>query len=409
MRIGILTFQRAYNYGAFLQCYSLQKYIRDNFSEHEVEVIDYCSQNMQKYYDICWKNYIFGAYNSLNNRGFRKRTRNFLSFVYRTVFKGKRSDRYFARKKLQPLFNESYCFLPLTKEKLVSDSYDEIIDFVDRLKFDIIIVGSDAIWNDYQTNIPNVFYLDKRIHARKMSYAASSYGMEYLDKDKKEIERIAECIKEFEFVGLRDDETENYVKYILADKQAVHTCDPTLTLCLESLPVNLDVIREKVKAFNIDFTKPIIGVMGDSSIVEMVKNIYGNDVQIVSLFEENKDCTIPLLELTPFEWAIVFSLFDATFTSYFHGTIFSLKNGTPTITMERNFKYSNAYVTKTKDLLCRLNLSDYYFDLEKQTVEQISQQIKMYQTNPQKERILKALEKESNTAKIFVDHLRKYK
>lgn len=409
MRIGILTFHRAYNYGAFLQCYSLQKYIRDNFPEHEVEVIDYYSTNMMKYYEISWKNYILGPYNSLSNCEFKNRFRYFLSFVYRTIFKKRRSDRYFAKKNLQPLFDKNYHFLPLTKEKMVSDSYNESIDFIEKFNFDVIIVGSDAVWNDYQTNIPSVFYLDKKIQAHKLSYAASSYGMQYRDKGRDEIERIARAIDDFEFVGVRDDETERYVKYLLGNKPVIHTCDPTLTLDLESLPVNIAKVKEKLEKYNIDFSKPIVGVMGNPTIVDMVKKIYGCDIQIVSLFEKNKECTVPLLELEPFEWALVFSLFDVTFTSYFHGTIFSLKNGTPTITLEQNVKYSNDYITKTKDLLRRLNLEDYYFAPERQTVEAIKRQIEIYQTQPQRKRILDELEKESKSAEALLNQLNTYK
>lgn len=406
MRIGILTFHRAYNYGAFLQCYSLQQYISQNFPEHKVEVIDYYSTNMSKYYEISWKNYLFGPYNSLSNCGFKKRLRSFLLCLYGTLLKGKRHDRYFAKKKVQSLFNKNLKYLTLTKEKLVSDSYNEILDFIENLKFDIIIVGSDAVWNDHQTNIPSVFYLDKRISAHKFSYAASSYGMQYRDKNNDEIERIKRAIDDFEFVGVRDSETEQYVKYLLPNKEIVHTCDPTLTLNLQTLPVSLNKVKDKLKDFNIDFSKPIIGIMGDPSIVDMVKTVYGCDVQTVSLFEENKDCTIPLLEVEPFEWAVVFSLFDVTFTSYFHGTIFSLKNGTPTITLERNIKYSNDYITKTKDLLYRLNLGDYYFSPERQTVEQIQQQIEKYQAQSQRKRILGELEKESKSAEALLNQLK---
>ena len=39
MKIGILTFHRAHNYGAVLQCYALQEVLKG--MGHEVEVIDY--------------------------------------------------------------------------------------------------------------------------------------------------------------------------------------------------------------------------------------------------------------------------------------------------------------------------------------------------------------------------------
>ena len=39
MKIGILTFHWATNYGAVLQCYALQEYLRDQ--GHVVEIINY--------------------------------------------------------------------------------------------------------------------------------------------------------------------------------------------------------------------------------------------------------------------------------------------------------------------------------------------------------------------------------
>ena len=39
MKIGILTFHRAHNYGAVLQCYALQEVLKG--MGHDVEVIDY--------------------------------------------------------------------------------------------------------------------------------------------------------------------------------------------------------------------------------------------------------------------------------------------------------------------------------------------------------------------------------
>ena len=39
MKIGILTYHRAHNYGAMLQAYALLSYLRNN--GHDVEIIDY--------------------------------------------------------------------------------------------------------------------------------------------------------------------------------------------------------------------------------------------------------------------------------------------------------------------------------------------------------------------------------
>ena len=48
MRIGILTFHAAHNYGAVLQCYSLQEYLKS--LGHDVSVIDYQNKRLLTVY-----------------------------------------------------------------------------------------------------------------------------------------------------------------------------------------------------------------------------------------------------------------------------------------------------------------------------------------------------------------------
>ena len=47
MKIGIMTFHRAINYGAVLQTYALQKYLND--SGYDAEVIDYRCYHMDNF------------------------------------------------------------------------------------------------------------------------------------------------------------------------------------------------------------------------------------------------------------------------------------------------------------------------------------------------------------------------
>ena len=49
MKIGILTFHRAHNYGAVLQCYALQEVLKG--MGHDVEVIDYRQSAIDKAYN----------------------------------------------------------------------------------------------------------------------------------------------------------------------------------------------------------------------------------------------------------------------------------------------------------------------------------------------------------------------
>jgi len=56
MRIGILTFHRAHNYGAVLQCYALQEILRR--MGHDVQVIDYRQPWIEDFYNLFCRNMI---------------------------------------------------------------------------------------------------------------------------------------------------------------------------------------------------------------------------------------------------------------------------------------------------------------------------------------------------------------
>ena len=48
MKIGILTYHRAHNYGAMLQAYALRTFLREQ--GHQVEFVDYWPKSHQKQY-----------------------------------------------------------------------------------------------------------------------------------------------------------------------------------------------------------------------------------------------------------------------------------------------------------------------------------------------------------------------
>ena len=57
MKIGILTFHRAHNYGAVLQAYALQEILRSK--GHYVEFIDYKNPYLLSVYNwLSWKRFI---------------------------------------------------------------------------------------------------------------------------------------------------------------------------------------------------------------------------------------------------------------------------------------------------------------------------------------------------------------
>ena len=63
MKIGIITFHRAANYGAVLQAYALQFYLTEK--GNEVEIIDYRCKEIEKVHSPFYFLYIKGAKNKI--------------------------------------------------------------------------------------------------------------------------------------------------------------------------------------------------------------------------------------------------------------------------------------------------------------------------------------------------------
>ena len=144
---------------------------------------------------------------------------------------------------------------------------------------------------------------------------------------------------------------------------------------------------------------------------KMVREFFGNKYQIVAVYYQNRYADVYLADLDPFEWAVVFSFFSLTFTRYFHGTIFSLKNGTPTISIDdwKNDEFGQS--SKLRDMLYRTGLSDHYFRIEDTCSNEGREKIKnaalKFMDDPDKEKIFNGLENEARYYHDFREHIQK--
>ena len=119
MKIGILTFHCAHNYGAVLQAYGLQEYLRSQ--GHETYIIDYRP------------GYLTRNYNALNIRFWMASTPREIVYKLRyepflwkhRILRGKAFDRFIRNR---------FDLHPYVRHTNFSD-------------FDAIFLGSDQIWN----------------------------------------------------------------------------------------------------------------------------------------------------------------------------------------------------------------------------------------------------------------------
>ena len=179
MKIGIFTFHRAINYGAVLQTYGLQEYLKS--LGHEVFIIDYKPNYLLKTYNIFqWHKY---SEMSMFLR-LKMFLREFLVIFFR-----------FTRKKR---------FQSFVKERLNLCDFDYEKSFDD---FDAFIFGSDQIWNCQITQgFDGVFWGDFPATRNKklISYAASAGSVDNIPADT--YFEIEKCLAKFEAISVREKE-----------------------------------------------------------------------------------------------------------------------------------------------------------------------------------------------------------
>ena len=233
-RIGILTFHRSINYGAFMQAYSLSHYLARKFPDCVVEIIDYESKTMHEHY---------------------MPKISFMTFRHPVVSLKKR--------KQYDNFQSELNKLSLSKEHFEFDGNNESFTAYLKDHYDVVIVGSDAVWNWIKRGYPNPYVLDFNGPVR-MSYAASAYGMDYLKQNEIDLSNFAKVLPRYRFVGVRDSYTADFISEITKGTVVPNiNCDPTFFLDLKEVAKDAftnagDPLSELKKKYHIPYRKSVV-------------------------------------------------------------------------------------------------------------------------------------------------------
>lgn len=143
-KIGILTFQRAVNYGASLQMYALQKMVKELGAE--AEIIDYDCPRISD----CYQAFPLRAL---------VHPRLFWHAVLNYKEQSHRNQKFDQFEKKHMTFSE----------KLDKKALSQVAD-----RYDAYIVGSDQVWNPLITGGDSAYFLDfVKDRQKKFAYAAS--------------------------------------------------------------------------------------------------------------------------------------------------------------------------------------------------------------------------------------------
>lgn len=325
MKIGILTFHRPINYGAFLQAYSLSHQLQVNFPEVAVEIVDYIAPK-------------------------EKRT------IYLNIL---RTVKYYgvdaAVKELVKIkiFKKSLQNFNLSPKSFCKEDLSEIFAYINT-RYDILIIGSDAVFNWNQNGYPTAFIPQYKFDIPVITYAASVHGLKFKELNRTMLNECATSFERMKYIGVRDKNTENFVKYCLQKSKPWHCCDPTILMDYNDLyKIKHRSFNEIMKAHKLSASeKYIVLMLEDQEISKEIREKYSNTYKIVTLFKKNKYADRFLYDLSPIEWALIIKNATLVVTNFFHGALIALTQNVPVIVIDLS-NYNEPYEGKLKDLLER--------------------------------------------------------
>lgn len=317
MKIGILTFHRAYNYGAVLQAYALQKKLKDIGAESEI--IDYMSMEKRS------KTQLFRAEKKLGLKG------NLVKFIKDCYRSGKNKN-----------FNKF-----MTEEMSLSPEKYESIDQLSELdrqgKYDMYIVGSDQVWNP-KNNLRDPAFLLSFVsdNNKKCSYAASIGSAEF---DQNLHTLYASELEKFRILTVREESAIREYDF-LKDNNAKTVIDPTLLLMKKDYEIIANP-RILTKRYAFLYT-----IAEERNLRKLAKKYCQKHGLILV---DSKKSAIFFQKSSPRDFLSFIQHADCVFTNSFHGTAFS-------IIIEKQFvtevQTKSGLNNRSNDLMKKLGLQD---------------------------------------------------
>lgn len=292
MRIGILSFHTAVNYGAVLQLFALKKYIE--LLGGDVEIINYVPIKAKRYFNF------FGL-----DKGLGKFIKKIIMMPF-YLYKKKKFNKFIAKyMKLSDRVNNFESLRLL-------NSY-----------FDTFIVGSDQVWNYKITGNDTRYLLDFVEESNKKNSYAASFGTSKIPKEYRE--RYINLLKDFANISVREKQGQKIVN-CLCSKESTVVLDPTLLFDMKEWR-NFFSNRakyEKSKYILIYCMEPSSSII---NVAKKISNDTGLKIIMINPFTELFQIDTSVMVAGPEDFISLFLNAEYVITNSFHGTVFSINFG----------------------------------------------------------------------------------
>ena len=302
MKVGIVTVHDVNNFGAFLQAYGLQHTLEG--MGHEVYFIRSHT-----------KKYARGMFYRI--RPYGKEYRHLPSFILKN---------YRGWKKHQVFLRDQKCF--------------RVLEHYEDEKIDVVILGSDEIWNTTNPLFQNHIFYGKDMHP-VMAYAPSIGNASF--EDMKCIP--VELFKRLDPILVRDVRTQNFLMALNIDAPLV--CDPTMLADVEIFrrPYHHHLMKKAPYLLLYAYGHEIHEKM-QRCILDFA---HQRGLRVYAVGFHISWCD-GVINCSPLDFCAVLESAACVFTSTFHGTIFSVLNHKAFVSLP--------YSPKTTNMLHSVGLLD---------------------------------------------------
>ena len=321
MKIGILTFHCAHNYGAVLQAYALQSYLCG--LGHDARIVDYRPVYLTRPYNrfrlIYW----------------------FSKKPARGIWKIFNEFRVFSARKKRRLNFENFISRRLRLRDYRQPS--------DLRAFDLVLLGSDQIWNSGITGGRNDdLYWGVSVPVPVASYAASARR---IGTGEAEREYIRRALDHLLAVSVRERSLKEILSTLTAHP-VVQVLDPTLlsdAVVYDPLCVDFAVPkRPYVLIYQVAYDKSLGRIA-----TELAKRINGEVIEISAYLETPRIRGSKRIDTaSPEEFIGYIRNASCVVTSSFHGTALSIVFRRPFVTVRLGYEIDD----RAKSLLTALHL-----------------------------------------------------
>lgn len=289
MKIGILTFHTVINYGGVLQAYALQT-VLSGLCGRPVDIIDYHNRVFAwQYKPFSWR--------------MLRHPKSLPQKISLIPVKKKRNEKFadFSRKYFSLYGNK------IKKKDIAKAAAD----------FDVLITGSDQVWNPGCTGKDFTYFLEFDCRARKYSYAAS-FAVQELDE--RYTERVRRCLEKFSGISVREEAGAKIVKQLLNQEVPVLP-DPTLLLPADrwrKLESKVDGLPDKYLL--------VIQMGGEAEALIGHAKKYDSHMPVVFVNLSNRPIpgVINIRDASPGEWLYLIDHAEGVISNSFHGCVFSV-------------------------------------------------------------------------------------